>query len=243
MTQTHKDKDNLISIVVPTYREVENIRLLVTRIFRVMTSIGLVYEIIVVDDNSRDGIDVEVARLADEGHPVRIIVRLNERGLSSAVIRGFQEALGNVLICMDADLSHPPEKIPKLVEYLEKNDVDFVIGSRYVPGASTEETWGVFRWLNSKAASLLARPFTNIKDPMSGFFAISRKVFERAEGLDPIGYKIGLELIVKCSCKNIYEIPIHFADRKHGQSKLNLKEQFNYLRHLKRLVDFKWSVF
>jgi len=128
-----------------------------------------------------------------------------------------------------------------MIKCFEKNNVDFALGSRYVSGASTEETWGVYRWLNSKIAVLLARPFTSIKDPMSGFFAIPRDVFERAESLNPIGYKIGLELIVKCSCKNISEIPIHFANRKYGQSKLNLTEQFNYMRHLKRLADFKWS--
>jgi dolichol-phosphate mannosyltransferase len=243
MTQAHNSKDNFISIVVPTYREVENIRLLVTRISRVLSTLRNAYEIIVVDDNSRDGIVEEVARLSEEDYPVRIIVRVGERGLSSAVIRGFRESRGNILICMDADLSHPPEAIPRMLECFMDTDVDFAIGSRYVPGASTEENWGVFRWLNSKTATLLAMPFAGIKDPMSGYFAIPRVVFDRAERLDPIGYKIALELIVKCSCKNIAEIPIHFANRKYGQSKLSLREQFNYLKHLKRLADFKWREF
>jgi dolichol-phosphate mannosyltransferase len=201
------------------------------------------YEIIVVDDDSRDGSDVVIAKLAGEGYPVRIITRVNERGLSSAVICGFQKARGHFLVCMDADLSHPPETIPHLLECLETSDNDFVIGSRYVSGGSTEETWGVFRWLNSKVATLLARPFTSVKDPMSGFFALPRSVFERAEKLSPVGYKIGLELIVKCSCKGICEIPIHFADRKYGESKLTFKEQLNYLRHIKRLADFKFGDF
>ena len=145
-------------------------------------------------------------------------------------------------MCMDADLSHPPEAIPRLLDSIDE-DSDFALGSRYVPGASTDETWGLFRWINSKTATILARPFTPIKDPMSGFFALPRTIFEQAEELNPIGYKIGLELIVKCACKNIREIPIHFADRKYGQSKLNLKEQFNYLRHLKLLADFKFGEF
>ena len=97
-----------------------------------------------------------------------IIIRTDERGLSSAVIRGFHEAIGDILICMDADLSHPPEAIPIMIKCFEKDNVDFVIGSRYVPGASTEETWGVYRSFNSKIAVLLARPFTSIKNPMSG---------------------------------------------------------------------------
>lgn len=233
----------LVSIVVPTYQEAENLRSLITQISDSLSPLRRAYEIIVVDDNSQDGSDIVIAKLANEGHPVRIINRVGEKGLSSAVIRGFREAQGDVMVCIDADLSHPPEAIPRLLERLEGDESDFVIGSRYIPDGSTEETWGVFRWLNSKLATLLSRPFTRVKDPMSGFFALPRVVFERAEKLSPVGYKIGLELIVKCSPMNIYEIPIHFANRKYGQSKLNLKEQLNYIKHLKRLADFKYGDF
>jgi dolichol-phosphate mannosyltransferase len=170
---------DLVSVVVPTYKEAENLESLITQISEVMIRAHRPYEIIVVDDDSRDGSDVVIAKLAGEGYPVRIITRVNERGLSSAVICGFQKARGHFLVCMDADLSHPPETIPHLLECLETSDNDFVIGSRYVSGGSTEETWGVFRWLNSKVATLLARPFTSVKDPMSGFFALPRSVFER----------------------------------------------------------------
>jgi dolichol-phosphate mannosyltransferase len=142
---------------------------------------------------------------------------------------------------MDADLSHPPGKIPELVAALHEPDVDFVIGSRYVPGASTDETWGWFRWLNSKVATLLARPFTTSSDPMAGFFALRRTTFDAAAPLDPIGYKIGLELIVKCGCEHVREVPIHFADRKLGESKLTFREQINYLRHLRRLANHKFG--
>jgi len=240
---TVRKKSDLVSIIVPTYQEAENLRILIARISHTMTTIHTPYEIIVVDDNSKDGSDRVISELADKGYPVRIIIRFAERGLSSAVIRGFKEAKGRFLVCIDADLSHPPEKIPQLLESLSGDKCDFAIGSRYVPGASIEENWGFFRSLNSKVATLLARPFTRINDPMSGFFALPLVVFEQAEKLDPIGYKIGLELIVKCSCRHICEIPIHFADRKYGQSKLHLKEQLNYLKHLKRLADFKYGNF
>jgi dolichol-phosphate mannosyltransferase len=232
-----------VSITVPTYREAENLTPLVGRIAEAMSPLGRPYEIILVDDNSGDGTEEVVAKLAAEGHAVRVIVRKNERGLSSAVIRGFREATGDILVCMDADLSHPPEAIPRLLECLEDPETDFAIGSRYVPGASTEETWGVFRWLNSKVATLLARPFVKVKDPMSGFFALRRGLFNRSAPLSPVGYKIGLELMVKCGCKGVREVPIHFADRKFGQSKLSLKEQINYIKHLKRLADFTWGGF
>jgi len=234
-----------VSIIVPTFREVENLALLIARIASAMTATGeTAYEVVVVDDNSQDGTEEAVAAAAAEGHPVRLITRTQERGLSSAVVRGFTEARGDILVCMDADLSHPPEALPRLISALRPNpSVDFVIGSRYVPGAGTDQSWGLFRWLNSKVATLLARPFTSAKDPMAGFFALPRSVFARADHLNPIGYKIGLELIVKCGCRDVREIPIYFADRQFGESKLSLKEQFRYIRHLKRLADYKYGGF
>jgi dolichol-phosphate mannosyltransferase len=230
-----------VSVIVPTYKEVENLRPLIERLAEVMSALGRRWEVIVVDDDSRDGSDRVIAALAAEGVPVRLITRIGERGLSSAVIAGFRQADGDVLVCMDADLSHPPEAIPKMLEHLAAGEADFVIGSRYVPGASTDESWGMFRWLNSKVATILARPFTKAADPMAGFFAFPWAAFQRAVDLNPIGYKIALELIVKCGCRNIREVPIHFANRRFGTSKLNLKEQLNYIKHLKRLADFKYG--
>jgi len=92
-------------------------------------------------------------------------------------------------------------------------------------------------------ATLLARPFTRAADPMAGFFALPRPVYDRAESLNPIGYKIGLELMVKCRCERVHEVPIHFSDRVHGESKLSFKEQLLYVLHLKRLADFKYGMF
>jgi glycosyltransferase involved in cell wall biosynthesis len=140
---------------------------------------------------------------------------------------------------MDADLQHPPEKLPELLAPLEKNEADFVIGSRYVAGGTTQGEWGLFRQINSQVATLLARPFAGrTLDPMSGFFALKRASFENAENLTPLGYKIGLELMCKCRAQKIKEIPITFATREKGQSKLSMKEQFRYLEHLSRLYDF-----
>jgi dolichol-phosphate mannosyltransferase len=98
---------------------------------------------------------------------------------------------------------------------------------------------GLLRWVNSKIATALARPLTSVKDAMSGFFAIRRTVYERAAPLSPVGYKIALELIVKCTCSMIREVPIRFAKRQFGESKLSPAERFNYLRHLSRLLRFK----
>lgn len=198
---------------------------------------GLELEVILVDDNSRDGTAEAVANL---NRPwVRLIVREHERGLSSAVMRGLRESTNEVAVVMDADLSHPPERIPDLVRALQSGN-EFVIGSRYVKGGSTDAEWGVLRWLNSKVATWLARPFTTAKDPMAGFFAFRRAALQTAAPLNPVGYKIGLELIVKCRFRNVAEVPIHFEDRKHGESKLSFKEQLRYIQHLGRLTMFKF---
>jgi dolichol-phosphate mannosyltransferase len=155
-------------------------------------------------------------------------------------MHGFSEARGAVLIVMDADLQHPPEKLPELIEPLRDLSAEFVLGSRHVPGGSTGEKWGAFRKLNSSVATLLARPFCGpVRDPMSGFFGLHRDTLMRAERLQPLGYKIGLELMCKCRVAGrVREVPIHFAERSAGQSKLSLREQFRYLEHLSRLYDF-----
>lgn len=227
-----------LTIIVPTYLEAENLPELVRRLGMALADANLTGEIVIVDDASPDN-TVDVCRDLAAAYPVRLIVRTGERGLSSAVLRGMREARGAVLIVMDADLSHPPEKVPELYRALTDSAADFVIGSRYVPGGRTDEKWGLFRWLNSKIATALTLPLTSARDPLAGFFALRRATFEAAAlRLDPIGYKIGLELIVKCECRGVIEVPIVFADRQRGASKLNLREQFNYLRHLLRLYAF-----
>ncbi len=228
-----------LSIIIPTFQEAANLEQLVTRISQTLADSNLIFEILIVDDDSRDGTDALIANLAELGLPVRLILRKNERGLSSAVIRGFDEAQGSTLICMDADLSHPPEAIPDLLNALDQPGVDFVIGSRYVGGAGTDDEWGLFRRANSYAATALARPFTMARDPLSGYFAMRRSQYRMCDSLSPLGYKIGLELIVKCNCRNVAEVPIHFAQRRCGSSKLTLKQQWLYLRHIARLARYK----
>ena len=228
-----------ISIIVPTYKEAQNVDMLTRRIHKTMTEYNMSYEIIFVDDNSQDYIEKIISNLSSEGLNVRLIQRKNERGLSSAVLRGFSEAEGGILVCMDADLSHPPETIHVMIDKILKNNAEFVIGSRYVNGGSTDHKWTIYRRINSRIATLFAKPFTTAKDPMSGFFVIPDRVYKRGSSFNPIGYKIALELIVRCKCEKIVEVPIHFSDRKCGESKLTLKEQLNYLVHIKRLMGYK----
>lgn len=227
-----------VSIIVPTFREVENIPVLIQRVAQLREKSGMKIELLFVDDNSQDG-SVEVVNQC--GHDwVRMIVRRYERGLSSAVLTGFRVAIHPVLVCMDCDLSHPPEKIPEMIRSLESGK-QFVIGSRYVAGGSTDASWGVLRWLNSRVATGLARPLTSVNDPMSGFFAMRRADFDIADGLNPVGYKIALELIVKCQFDHVGEIPIHFSDRVLGESKLTAKVALRYLQHLCHLYTYKFT--
>ena len=121
----------LISVVVPTYRGVDNLPRLVPRITAALKSWP--HEIIIVDDNSNDGTEQAVGTLRREGHAVRLIVRTDQRGLSSAVVRGFSEARGNMLVCMDADLSHPAEVLPRMVETSGSDQIEFVTGCLSVP--------------------------------------------------------------------------------------------------------------
>jgi dolichol-phosphate mannosyltransferase len=227
-----------LSVIVPTYKEAANLPLLIDRVARLRETAGLEIELLIMDDDSRDG-SQELVQARPEPW-IQLVVRTRDRGLSAAVLDGLRRARGDVLIGMDADLSHPPEVIPDMLQKLDAG-ADFVVGSRYVRGGTTSDDWGVFRWLNSRVATLLARPLTALRDPMSGFFALRHATFEAGRDFNPIGYKIALELIVKCGCERVVEVPIHFEDRRLGESKLTVKQQLLYLLHLRRLYIFKFG--
>lgn len=228
----------MISIIVPTYQEVENLQPLSEMIKSALGEVS--YEIIVMDDNSQDGSIEKTAELTEK-HPIRLVNRTENRGLSPAVIDGFGEAKGDYVVVMDADLSHPATAIPKMIEQLSTGASDFVLGSRYVEGGSIDDSWTLWRYINSVVATIPALPLTRVKDPMSGFFAVRKKDIPNAYNLSPIGYKIALEVMVKGDFAKVSEVPIHFVDRIHGESKLTLKEQLKYLRHLRRLYQYKFQ--
>lgn len=229
-----------LAVVVPTYCEAENVRGLVERLAAVREQHGYPLDLWLMDDDSRDGIEQVVADLALPW--VHLVIRHGERGLGLAVLDGLRQAAGDVFVVMDADLSHPPEALPSMLERLRQG-ADFVVGSRFTAGGTTDDDWGMFRFLNSRVATFLALPLTTIKDPMSGYFMLRRSTFEAGRGFDPIGYKIGLELYVKCGCRNAVEVPIHFADRRAGASKLSLREQLRYLIHIRRLYIYRFELF
>ena len=225
-----------ISVVVPTFREVLSLPHLISALEPLAARADWALEVLIVDDDSQDG---TVELLAQLQRPwLRLLVRKGRRDLSLSVLEGLRAARGQFLVVMDADLSHPPASISTLLGQL-KAGADFAIGSRYVPGGTTSDDWGVLRWLNSRLATLMAWPLVWVRDPMSGFFALRRETFGAARDLDPIGYKIGLELLVKCRCLAIAEIPIHFENRRYGHSKLTLTQQLRFLRHIRRLWTYK----
>lgn len=226
-----------VTVVVPTFREVDNLPKLIDRIDAVRRQCGSDFDLLIMDDDSNDGTVELIRRLNLDW--VELVVRTRNRGLSPAVLEGVRRADRDFVVVMDADLSHPPEAIPQMLETL-RNGADFVIGSRYAEGGTTDAEWGAFRWLNSKVATWLARALTTARDPMSGFLAFRRGLLDHADPLNPVGYKIGLELLVKCRCRNVREVPIHFADRQHGESKLSVKEQLKYIQHLRRLYIYRY---
>jgi dolichol-phosphate mannosyltransferase len=222
-----------VSVIVPTYREAENLSQLTARVDQTLATRD--YEIVIVDDNSPDD-TVAVCSWLTRYFPVRLIVREQERGLSSAVMTGLREASGSMAVVMDGDLSYPPESIPELLAPLETGRADFVIGSRYVEGASAAQDWRLFRRVNSLTATLLARALTTVRDPMAGYFALHKTSFVAVEtDLDPVGPRIGVELLVKGGFRHVVEVPIQVVSRARGRGKLNFREQARHLQHLARL--------
>jgi dolichol-phosphate mannosyltransferase len=211
----------MLSLIVPTYNEKNNLSELCARIKTVVGDA----EIIIVDDNSPDG-TADFARHLG----LKVLVRPTRQGLASAVIEGFKIAKGDTLCVMDADLSHPPEVLPEMMSLIKSGKSDFVIGSRLVPGGGARD-WVWFRRLFSEIARFPARPLTKIKDITSGFFMLKRSVIEGVD-LNPIGFKICLEIITKGKYKSAAEVPIVFADRHGGKSKMGAVEIFEYFLQL-----------
>ena len=235
--RTIMDKE-MISIIIPTYNEVDNIKILIPKIYEQLTCEGFHIEIIIVDDESHDG-TAEVVSYLGVKYPVRVHVRRNKkRGLSISVIEGFKLAEGNIIVIMDADLSHPVEKIPEMVRPILTQECDATVGSRNITGGGYS-TLPLSRKIISRIAGFMAMGVTDLSDPTSGFMAIRRSVLDDVK-IDSLGWKIVLEIAVKAR-PSIKEIPILFSERKKGKSKLGFKAQIDYINHLWRLYSFRYS--
>ncbi len=222
------------SIVIPTFNEAGGIEKLIRTLTEIMRASALDGELIVVDDNSPDGTGAIVDALAAEC-PVRCLHRPGKLGLSSGVIDGWRFARPEsvALGAMDADFSHDPNIIPAMVRALEGGRYGLAVGSRYVKGGGIEN-WPLKRKITSIVACAMAWPLTPIRDITSGFILVKRQALAGVE-LDPIGFKIGLEVAAKAKYGKAIEIPYVFTDRVAGESKLNGKEVTNYLKQLRRI--------
>jgi len=222
-----------VSVIVPTLNEAENVEPLVRRIF----ASGLdILEILFVDDGSTDGTAERICGLTAQ-FPIKLLVRENPTlGLSGAVVAGARAARGDLLVVMDADLSHPPNRIPDLVRPLQQGACDMVIGSRYAAGGTTPG-WPLWRKIMSRAASALAYPLTRVHDSMCGFFAIPRPLLlDLAPAAS--GFKIAFDVIVRGGRSfRVREVPIAFQDRVRGASKMSIRVAFIFfLRWLAAIV-------
>ena len=227
-----------LTVIIPTFKEEANIRNIVTEVDAVFKRNNLNGEILVVDDNSPDGTISIVNEIKKTKSNVNIIVRLADHGLSQSVAEGFIHASSDILVVIDADLSHPPSLIPVMYnEILEGNDV--VIGSRYMEGGGIKK-WPLKRRIISLGATFLGRLlFPDISDPVSGFFAVRKSVVAKA-ALKPRGYKILLEVLGKGTWEKDKEIPFEFVDREIGSSKLKLKTIVEYAHQVIDITLFSF---
>lgn len=227
----------MLSIIIPTLNEAKNIKILAERVKNVMRADKISYEIIIVDDNSPDH-TYEIAKKLGKNFKIRAFKRLKDKGLASAVVFGFSKARGDIICVIDADLSHPPELIPKMLDEIKNRNYDIVVASRLIKGGKVED-WPLHRKLLSHVGILLSLPLSRVNDRMSGFFMIKKNVIKTVKFV-PRGYKILLEILVKGNYKNIKELPYTFRNRKVGTSKLTMKTNLEYLVQLLHLYKIKF---
>lgn len=218
---------------MPTYNEAASLPLLAERLGTSLAGRG--WELVVVDDGSPDGTADIAERLAPR-LPVRVVRRPAKSGLASAVMAGFRAARGDLLVVMDADLSHPPEVVPGLVDAVV-GGADLAVGSRYVRGGGTLD-WPLRRRVVSRVACLLGNVLVPVRDATSGFFALQRASIEGVH-LNAIGFKIGFEVIARGRFAKIVEVPYVFRDREHGASKFGRREIAQYLVQLGQVARDK----
>ncbi|OGJ59823.1 hypothetical protein A2881_01665 [Candidatus Peribacteria bacterium RIFCSPHIGHO2_01_FULL_55_13] len=230
----------MLSLILPTYNEALNLPELLPKIRSVLSQVP--HEIIIVDDDSPDHTWKVAQELAEKLGDVHVIRRIGRRGLSSAVIEGFLAAKGDVLAVMDADGQHDTGLLAKLHDAVRKHG-GIAIGSRYIEGGSVGE-WDERRYMLSRIATKMALSLCAVKakDPMSGFFALDRNVFEEVlPRLNPKGFKILLDLLVHVpKSTSVTELPFTFATRRHGESKLSRRVQLEFLEYLYDVSIGNW---
>ncbi len=223
-----------LSLVIPTFNERASIGPLLAELESPLT--GIAWEAVFVDD-STDGTDDVITAYALTNPRVRLLHRQENRGgLAGAVVDGLAAARGVYVCVMDADLQHPPHRIPNLLAAARESSADVVIASRYVPGGSTGGLDGPLRKLYSRGLkqltqSVFPRRLSAVTDPLGGYFLLHRSLVQGIV-LRPIGYKILLEILVRCPWRSAREVPYRFQPRQHGTSKADFRQGVRFLRHL-----------
>ena len=230
------------ALIIPTLREAANIPVLLDRVRAVLDPTGINYEILIVDDDSQDGIEETVAAISKKDPRVQLLVRKGKRGLSGAVLHGWMHTNAAIIGVMDADLQHPPELLPQLISKM-LGGCDLVIGSRYTEGGGLG-AWNPIRKLISAAAVWVTWPIQHTglraKDPMSGFFFVKRDCLNGIDFQEE-GFKLLLEILVRARLASVYEVPFAFGERFRGASKANLKVAVDYGKLLMRLYGFRFG--
>ncbi|MFA5862133.1 MAG: polyprenol monophosphomannose synthase [Candidatus Thermoplasmatota archaeon] len=227
-------RSRLVSIVVPTYNERQNLTRLVAAI---QAHVRVPYEIVIVDDSSPDG-TADLARDLAREHPVRLVSRPAKAGLGSAYRDGFKAARGDLVFEMDADLSHDPRFVPALIDAVESGGADVAVGSRYVPGGRVIG-WSRYRRLVSGVGNMLARVVLRpgARDVTSGYRCYSRAAADLVQSVESDGYAFQVEalFVARSQGLRIVEVPITFENRVVGKSKLGAGEFGRFLQTLVRL--------
>ena len=231
-----------LALVIPALREADNLGPLLKRVRKTLGALETPWEVIVVDDDSRDGTEEIVGAMAREDARVRLLLRHGQSGLAGAILHGWRHTDANVLGVMDADGQHPAERLPELLEVVEKGR-DLAIGSRYAKGGRCG--WNPMRRFLSMIAILAARPLQmpclRVRDPLSGFFVVRRECIEHVS-FQTTGFKLLLEMLVCARIGSVGEVPIVFGQRKTGSSKVSVRVAWDYVMLLARLYRARFTV-
>jgi dolichol-phosphate mannosyltransferase len=227
-----------LSVVIPTFNESSGISQILRSLHASLEELQINFEIILVDDDSPDETWKIATQLTQEIPELTVIRRLGVKGLATAVICGWHYSNGQLLGVMDGDGQHPTEVIKDLFNTFRKNTHEVAIASRYLPHGGIKK-WSLTRRLLSRGAQtlgqlLLPGAIGTINDPMSGYFIVKRSIITETQ-LDPVGYKILLEILARSQANKIKEIPYVFLERSSGKSKVAVSHYVSYLRHLLRL--------
>jgi dolichol-phosphate mannosyltransferase len=234
----------VFAVIVPTLNEAANIQIVLDRVRAALDPAGTPYEIVVVDDDSSDGTGQIVTTIGATDPRVRLVVRKGERGVAGATLLGWQNTKAPILGVIDADLQHPPELLPKLLQKI-LDGCDLAVGSRYAAGGTLGD-WNFARKFISVVALSIARPVQRkeirVQDPTAGYFVLRRECLEGVQ-FQKTGFKLLLEILVRGHVRSAAEVPCDFGPREHGESKATLQVAYHYALLLSRLywMRFGWG--